>query len=589
MDTLNLSRAVWFSKYCHRAAGKRAEDHIGATWRRVAQAAAVVEGHPEIWAHEFEALLADFKFLPGGRILAGAGLDKQVTLFNCFVAGTLQDSIEGILQGLKETAITMQQGGGVGIDFSPLRPSGTATIRTGSAASGPVSFMHIWDTLCSTLLSTTARRGAMMGTLACDHPDIESFVSAKKATGALSNFNLSVLISDQFMAAVRNGEPWPLVFPSRIVNKSADADAEPRCFREIAARDLWRSIAETAHSSAEPGVLFVDTVNRNNNLRYCESISATNPCGEIPLPPYGACNLGSINLPAFVRNPFRPDSCIDLDRLRGVTSVAVRFLDNIIDASRFPLPQQAERARQTRRIGLGVTGLADALVMLGLHYSSENGRRLAVSAMENIRNTAYETSIELAAEKGGFPCFEKSAYLESPFIRQLPSSIRSAIASQGIRNSHLLSIAPAGTISLLAGNVSSGIEPIFALDATRAIRDADGDLQEHLVRDFAYAQWQQLTDGTDRQLPDVFETAATLPATAHLAMQASLQPCVDNAISKTITVAENATVDDVAAIYADAFEAGVKGCTVFRPGATVGQVLRAQADTHCCNLDREAD
>ena len=588
METVKLSNAVWFSKYCRRTDGGIAEDNIGQSLRRVARAVAEVEQQPGAWLGRFESLLDNFQFLPGGRILAGAGSDKRVTLFNCFVAGRLQDSIQGILQGLKETAITMQQGGGVGIDFSPLRPAGSATVRTGSAASGPVSFMHMWDTLCSTLLSTTARRGAMMGTLACDHPDIESFVSAKTTTGALSNFNVSVLISDRFMAAVQNDDPWPLVFPSRIVNNRPDTDAEPRVAREIGARQLWRTIATTAHASAEPGVLFIDTINRNNNLRYCESISATNPCGEIPLPPYGACNLGSINLTAFVKDPFGEHRRLDLDRLRDITSVAVRFLDNIIDASRFPLRQQAEQAQQTRRIGLGITGLADALAMLGLRYSGEDGRKLASSALLNIRDAAYETSAELAREKGAFPCLDTGPYLESPFIQQIPESIRVAIAKNGIRNSHLLSIAPAGTISLLAGNVSSGIEPIFALDATRTIRDADGKLQEHPVRDYAYQLWRQQNDPT-QEPPDTFEIAASISASAHLAMQSRLQPCVDNAISKTITLAPEATVNDVETIYADAYASGVKGCTVFRPGATVGQVLRARADTHCCNLDREAD
>ncbi len=588
MDAANLSHAIWVSKYCLKTQGGAAESNIHETWRRVARAAAEGEKRPDIWAGRFESLLSDFQFLPGGRILAGAGSDRQVTLFNCFVAGKLEDSLEGILKSLNETAITMQQGGGVGIDFSPLRPSGSATVRTGSAASGPVSFMKLWDVLCGTLLSTSARRGAMMGTLACDHPDIESFVNVKKIAEALRNFNLSVLISDRFMKAVQNDDLWPLVFPSRVIHNDTASGSMPHTYRTIAARRLWRLIAEAAHASAEPGVLFIDRINRNNNLNYCELISATNPCGEIPLPPYGACDLGSINLTAFVQHPFSRESHLDLDRIRDSTSLAVRFLDNIVDVSRFPLEQQARQARRTRRIGLGMTGLADTLVMLGLRYSSKAGLDLAVSALQTIRDSAYWASIELASEKGAFACLDASAYLKSRFIRRLPGPLKDAIAKNGIRNSHLLSIAPAGTISLLAGNVSSGIEPIYALEASRAIRDANGESQEHRVRDFAYEQWRSRNE-LAADIPDVFETAASLPATAHLAMQASLQPFVDNAISKTINLADDASIDDVVDIYSDAYATGVKGCTVFRPGATVGQVLRTRADIHCCNADREAD
>ena len=588
MDTADLSRAVWLSKYCLRQDGEAAEGHIGETWRRVAHAAASAEERPEEWAHRFESLFTDFRFLPGGRILAGAGSAKRVTLFNCFVAGRLEDTLDGILQGLTETALTMQQGGGVGIDFTPLRPSGTAAIRTGSSASGPVSFMLLWDTLCCTLLSTSSRRGAMMGTLACDHPDIEAFINAKAATGALSNFNLSVLVSDRFMNAVASDAEWPLTFPSRLQRDHGVSSDAAVTVRTLPARKLWRQIATAAHDSAEPGVLFIDTINRNNNLRYCETISATNPCGEIPLPPYGACDLGSINLAALVHRPFGPDSFLDMERLANTARLAVRFLDDIIDLSRFPLRQQARQAQDTRRIGLGITGLADALAMLGIRYSAPRGRELAATVVRTIRDAAYETSVGLAAEKGAFPRLDTARYLESPFVGRLPEHIKSGIATNGIRNSHLLSIAPAGTISLLAGNVSSGIEPIYALEATRAIRDKNGALEEHAVRDFAYAMWRE-QDGAAATPPPFFETAAALPAEAHLSMQSSLQPYVDNAISKTINMPDTASVDDVADLYTAAHAAGIKGCTVYRPGASVGRVIRTRADTHCCNVDREAD
>jgi ribonucleoside-diphosphate reductase alpha chain len=586
MDTADLAHAVWLSKYRLQTTAGAAESHVGATWQRVANAVAAAERHPERWAQRFAALLADYRFLPGGRVLAGAGSDRDVTLFNCFVAGRLDDSLEGILRGLGETARTMQQGGGIGIDFSPLRPAGTATIRTGATASGPVSFMALWDTLCATLLSTTARRGAMMGTLACDHPDVEAFVGAKARTGALTNFNLSVLVSDAFMRAVEDDAPWPLFFPSRLLPGGERAAGEPQA--TIAARGLWRRIAESAHAHAEPGVLFVDTINRENNLYYCETISATNPCGEIPLPPHGCCDLGSINLAAFVGNPFAADSRLDLAGIRDTARLAVRFLDDIIDVSRFPLDAQATEARKTRRVGLGVTGLADALAMLGLRYSSAAGRGLAVEVLETIRDSAYATSIDLAEEKGPFPRFVADSYLAAPFVSRLPAEMRTSLSRHGIRNSHLLSIAPAGTISLLAGNVSSGIEPIFAVEATRGIRDAGGELHEHAVRDYAYSQWLASKGG--EALPAAFETAADLPARAHLEMQAALQPYVDNAISKTINLPAAATVDDVAMLYTTAHAAGIKGCTVYREGASVGRILgRRRPDTHCCTIDREAD
>ena len=426
----------------------------------------------------------------------------------------------------------------------------------------------------------------MMGSLACDHPDIEAFVTAKQQAGALTNFNLSVLVSDGFMRALAKDDDWPLAFPSRVAG--GRLAGESREVRRIHARDLWRLITETAHAGAEPGVLFVDTINRENNLGYCETISATNPCGEIPLPPHGACDLGSINLTAFVQEPFSTASRLDLDGIRDTASLAVRFLDDVIDASFFPLEAQAKQARNTRRIGLGITGLGDTLAMLGLRYGSPEGRTLAASVLETIRDAGYTASVELAAEKGAFPRLDRSRHLESPFIRRLPGELRSAIAGQGVRNSHVLSIAPAGTISLLAGNVSSGIEPIFAVETARGIRDASGELHEHTMRDFAYER-RLATGQAPSALPDSFETATRLPASAHLAMQAALQPFVDNAISKTINMPGEATVEDVAELYSAAHEAGIKGCTVYRQGASVGELLRRRRDTHCCSLDREAD
>jgi ribonucleoside-diphosphate reductase alpha chain len=581
MNLTPVSEWTWKSKYrASQDEGEREAD-VQQTWRRVAHAVAAAEQEADRWQAEFNDVLSGFRFLPGGRVLAGAGTGKRVTLFNCFVSGPIRDSINGILDSLKETAVTMHQGGGIGCDFSNLRPYGTPAVMTGSMASGPLSFMHTWNSLCETLLATSSRRGAMMGTLRCDHPDIEAFISAKREQDALTNFNLSVLITDAFMTAVADDSDWQLAYP-------ADASTDSKVYRKLRARDLWQQIVRSAHETAEPGVLFIDRINRDNNLWYCEKISATNPCGEIPLPPYGACDLGSINLTTLVHDPFSPHSEFDWNELKVTANVAIRFLDDVIDISRFPLEQQAEQARDTRRIGLGITGLADTLAMLRLAYDSDDGRAFAEKVMASVRDTAYEASIALAREKGTFPLFDKDKYLDAPFVRRLPDRLQSDIARYGMRNSHLIAIAPAGTISLLAGNISSGIEPIYALEATREVRDREAGTRRLKVRDYAYGIWQQAAEQKNN-LPESFVTAERLSATAHLAMQSTLQPYVDNAISKTVNLAPDASIEDVDAIFSAAYSAGLKGCTVFRPGARSGQVLRSRDESHCCHADREAD
>jgi ribonucleoside-diphosphate reductase alpha chain len=579
MTTADISELIWASRYRGTDSDGVPDRSIEDTWCRVARAIASVERDSAGWERRFEAMLQGFRFLPGGRIVAGAGLGKEVTLFNCFVAGRLVDSLEGILESLKETALTMQHGGGIGLDFSPLRPRGSPAIRTGATASGPVSFMHVWDSMCETLLATGRRRGAMMGTLRCDHPDIEEFVDAKREPGVLQNFNLSVLVTDEFLHAVDQGRDWMLAYP-----QSAAAVART----SIPARRLWRHIVESALETAEPGVLFVDTINRENNLRYCETISATNPCGEVPLPPYGACDLGSINLAAAVSAPFSDAATIDHHQLGQLSVIAVRFLDNVIDVSRFPLQKQAEQARRTRRIGLGITGLGDALVMLGLRYDSADARNAATEMMRTIRDSAYRASIELAVEKGAFPDYDAGQYCESPFIERLPTELRKPLQRHGIRNSHLLSIAPAGTISLLAGNLSSGVEPIYALEAERTIRSAGQTLHDIVVEDFAFRRWCA-ERGTGCALPESFVTSNAISGDAHLAMQASLQPYIDNAISKTITLSPRATVDTVDDILRRAHHVGIKGCTVFRPGSMRGEVIRTRDESHCCGVERECD
>ena len=545
-----LAQDIWESRYRFVDADGAPEASIDATWSRIARALASAEPRDRAqWERRFEEVLADFKFLPGGRIVAGAGTGRRVTLFNCFVMGTLADSLEGIFESLRECALTMQQGGGIGVDFSPLRPAGSRTDATGAVASGPVSFMQMWDSMCATVTSVGARRGAMMGTLACDHPDIEAFVDAKHTTGALTHFNLSVLVTDAFMAAVDADAQWTLAF------------ARAKVERNVKARALWDSIVRHAYDGAEPGVLFIDRIRTDDNLNYAETISATNPCGEIPLPPYGACDLGSFNLTRFVREPFTDRARLDLAALARCVAVAVRMLDNVYDVSGFPLAAQAAAARQSRRLGIGITGLADALILLGHHYGSDAARALAADAMRTIRDAAYWGSVELGCEKGSFARYDRERYGAASFVSRLPDDLRAAIARDGIRNSHLTAIAPAGTISLLAGNVSSGLEPVFALSYERRVRQPSGTIISVPVDCYALAQWRALCGSAP--LPTTFVSAGEIGPNAQLAMQAALQPYVDNAISKTTNVRADIAFDEFAAIYRRAYELGLKGCRCF--------------------------
>ena len=581
---------IWDSKYRYREGSQVLDATIEDTWSRIAGALARIEGgQQEFWTRAFLDILQDFRFLPGGRILAGTGTGRRATLFNCFVMGTVEDSLEGILDALKEGALTMQRGGGVGYDFSTLRPAGTQAMGMGGIASGPVSFMRIWDSMCATLLSTGARRGAMMATLRCDHPDIEDFITAKQDPRELRHFNLSVLVSDAFMASVATDADWPLVFPNRElapiatgdrcldrVWSGADGPVPCRVFRVVRARELWDRITRANYDTAEPGVLFVDRINQQNNLAYRENITATNPCGEVPLPPYGACNLGSLNLTRFVQRPFPGEASLDLEGIRDTVSIAVRMLDNVIDASHFALEKQAEQARGSRRIGLGFTGLGDALIMLGIRYGDEASYREAARLMRHIRDTAYRTSTDLARDKGAFPFFEKNAYLRAPFIQGLPEDIRNAIAEYGIRNSHLTALAPAGTISLLANNISSGIEPVYDFEYRRRVLNADGSYTESELSDYAWRLWQSSHSG--RTAGPAFTRARDLAPSVHLKMQAALQPFVDNAISKTVNVAEDLAYAEFRDIYDEAWRLGLKGCTTFRPNPVTGTVLSASAN-----------
>ncbi len=605
--TTPVSRLVWDSRYRYRHATAVHDADIDATWRRVARAVAAAETQVrDSLEQAFYELLRDFRFLPGGRILAGAGTGRRLTLFNCFVMGRIEDSMDGIFAALREGALTLQQGGGVGYDFSTLRPAGSEACTVGGIASGPVSFMRIWDSMCSTLLSTGVRRGAMMATLRDDHPDILEFIDAKQDSRELRHFNLSVLVSDAFMEAVRRDADWALRFPvsprqggmaaageTRVVCDWPGQDAPVACrvTRVLRARELWRRLVRASYEYAEPGVLFIDRINQWNNLGYREQISATNPCGEIPLPPYGACDLGSLNLTRFIERPFAGNARIDFDSLQDAAQLAVRFLDNVIDVSGFPLPQQQRQALQTRRIGLGITGLADALIMLGIRYGSPQSLELAARVMQTICHAAYRGSVQLAREKGSFPAFDAERYLQGRFIQSLPDDIREAIATSGIRNSHLVAIAPTGTISLLANNVSSGLEPVFESRYRRRIRQPDGSLQEHELVDYACQLWQ--SGHGQETLPPAFIDAQALSPQLHLQMQAVMQPYVDNAISKTINIPADFALADYQSVFEQAYRLGLKGCTAFRPNPVTGSVLSAEdggrAHPHCCDIDREAD
>ncbi len=575
-----LAKAVWEAKY--RQPG---ENSLADSRRRVARALAAVEGRDcETWTERFDTLLQDGRFLPGGRILAGAGTARHVTLFNCFVMGLIEDSMDGIFQALKEGALTMQQGGGVGYDFSTLRPAGTRTRSAAGIATGPVSFMKIWDAMCGTVLSQGARRGAMMACLRCDHPDIETFIDAKREAGALSCFNLSVLVSEEFLQAVDEDAEWPLAFPADaitgvegpLLQRTWSGDLTPRpcrVLRTVRARALWERLMRSAWETAEPGVLFIDRINRLDNLGWREQISATNPCGEVPLPPYGACDLGSLDLTRFVRHPFTPQAGLDFERLAESAALAVRLLDNVIDVSRYPLPQQETEAHRSRRVGLGITGLASTLILLGLRYDSADGRELAARIMATLRDAAYRASVELAREKGPFPACDAGHLLERPFIRRLPEALRNAIARHGLRNSHLLAIAPAGSISLLAGNVSSGLEPVFSARMERAVRlDADR-VRRFELEDASVQAWH--TAGHEG-LPPAFVAATDIAPQDHLRMQAALQQHVDQSISKTINAPQDTPFEAFAALYREADRLELKGCTVYRPNPLRGAVLTPQ-------------
>ncbi|WP_374670761.1 adenosylcobalamin-dependent ribonucleoside-diphosphate reductase [Acidovorax temperans] len=568
---------------------KPGESSVEDLYSRVARALASVEV-PAL-REKYEALfLANLHAgaIGAGRIMSAAGTDIQATLINCFVQpvgdciqGVDEEGYPGIYEALREAAETMRRGGGVGYDFSRIRPRGAEVKGTHSMASGPCSYINVFDQSCSTVESAGSRRGAQMGVLRIDHPDVKEFITAKRTPGRWNNFNVSVGVSDAFIEAVQADAPWELVHRARPGAALQAQGAHQRAdglwvYATVPARELWDTIMKSAYDFAEPGILFLGRINEDNNLHYCEDIAATNPCGEQPLPSYGCCDLGPIILTRFVRNAFGRGgaAAFDFEAFERAVALQVRALDNVLDVTFWPLPQQRDEAMAKRRIGVGFTGMGNTLAMLQLRYNAPEGRAMAARIAERMRDAAYEASVALAQEKGAFPKFNADGYLApGTFASRLPAALQKSIRKHGIRNSHLLSIAPTGTVSLaFADNASNGIEPPFSWMYKRKKREADGSTSEYAVEDHA---WRVYRDGGGdvNALPDYFVSALAMSAQDHIAMMEAVQPFVDTAISKTVNIPADYPYEDFKDLYLHAWRARLKGLATYRPNAILGSVL----------------
>ncbi|MDO8286727.1 MAG: adenosylcobalamin-dependent ribonucleoside-diphosphate reductase [Rhodoferax sp.] len=583
-----ISHDVLAEKYL-----KPGETGIEDLFARVARALASVEleaDRPKYEAIFLENLYAGA--IGAGRIMSAAGTDIQATLINCFVQpvgdciqGLDADGYPGIYEALREAAETMRRGGGVGYDFSRIRPRGAAVKGTASMASGPCSYINVFDQSCSTVESAGARRGAQMGVLRVDHPDVMEFITAKRTPGRWNNFNVSVGMTDAFMEALISDGPWELVHPAKpgatLMEKGAFQRADGKwVYQTLQARALWDTVMRSTYDFAEPGILFLDHINKDNNLRYCETIAATNPCGEQPLPSYGCCDLGPIILTRFIRHPFGFDGvpAFDFEAFEKSVAIQVRALDNVLDVTFWPLQQQRDESAAKRRIGVGFTGMGNALAMLCLRYDKPEGREMATRIATSMRDAAYTASVALAQEKGAFPKFDADGYLEpGTFASRLPAALQQSIRTHGIRNSHLLSIAPTGTVSLaFADNASNGIEPPFSWMYKRKKREGDGSYTEYSVEDHAWRRYHEL-GGDVNKLPDYFVSALEMSATDHIAMMEAVQPFVDTAISKTVNVPADYPYDDFKGLYQQAWNARLKGLATYRPNAILGSVLHVES------------